>query len=335
MAEEGGDHHVAAWVASFECFARRPLGDLDGAAQAGLRALAYAHEARDLRLESMAEQALGLVDHARRDHEAALGRFLRSLAAARQVDDERAAGIALANRALTLIAIGDLDAAHEAYEAARASFVAAGDRYHVARILPLEVALARASGDLDAAEARYAGALEAVRDQDDLAGEVELLLEGARIAAVRRSRARAEARLAEAKLVARGLEDTFLAAELEDVSREVARAERGELTLRLDAEARAIELVGGAAGRAKIDLSRRAALRRIVLALADRHAHGRGGLAPEEVREAGWPGERMRPESASARVYMAIRRLRALGLEEAIVTTDDGYALSALVRIVP
>lgn len=333
LAEESGDRRVAAWVTSFECFVLRPLGDLDGAARAGLAALAYAHEERDLRMEAMAEQALGLVEHARGAHAAALERYLRALAAARQAGDERAAGIAFGNQALTLLAMGDHAGAKEAYDAARACFAAAGDRYHLARIAPLEVALARASGDLDAAEARFAGALEAVRDQDDLAGEAELLLEGARIAALRRARARAEARLAEAKLVARGLEDVFLAAELEDVTREVRRAERGELTLKLDAEARSVELTGGTAGRAKIDLSRRAALRRILLALAGQHARGRSGLALAEVREAGWPGERMRAESASARVYMAIRRLRALGLDEAIVTTDEGYALSSLVRV--
>ncbi|MBX3261097.1 MAG: AAA family ATPase [Labilithrix sp.] len=334
LATESGDRRVAAWVASFECFALRPTGDLDGATRAGLVALAYAHEERDLGLEAMAEQALGLVEHARGDHAAALERYLRSLAAARRAGDERSAGIALGNRALTLLSMGDHAGASEAYEAARACFAAAGDRYHLARIAPVDVALARGSGDLDAAESRFASALDAVRDHDDLAGEAELLLEGARIAALRRARARAEARLAEATLVARGLEDVFLAAEIDDVTRAVRRAERGELTLELDAEARAVELTGGAAGRAKIDLSRRPALRRILLALAERRARGERGLSSAEALEAGWPGERMRAESGSARVYMAVRRLRALGLDEVIVTTDAGYALSSLVHVV-
>jgi hypothetical protein len=125
-----------------------------------------------------------------------------------------------------------------------------------------------------------------------------------------------------------------LIAEIDSARREVERAERGELTLAIDGQARAIVLAGGSAGRTMIDLSRRASLRRILSALAERHARGEG-LTHAEVREAGWPGEKMGAESASARVYMAIRRLRALGLDEAIVTTADGYALGSLVRVVP
>jgi hypothetical protein len=44
--------------------------------------------------------------------------------------------------------------------------------------------------------------------------------------------------------------------------------------------------------------------------------------------ELGWPGERVRHESGMLRVYTAIRRLRALGLADALETRDDGYLLS-------
>ena len=43
--------------------------------------------------------------------------------------------------------------------------------------------------------------------------------------------------------------------------------------------------------------------------------------------EAGWPGERMRPESGAARVYMAVRRLREVGLEAILRTDEHGYSL--------
>jgi hypothetical protein len=50
-------------------------------------------------------------------------------------------------------------------------------------------------------------------------------------------------------------------------------------------------------------------------------------LSAAEVLAEGWPGERMFPESGAARVYMAVRRLRALGLEATLRTSDEGYML--------
>ena len=48
---------------------------------------------------------------------------------------------------------------------------------------------------------------------------------------------------------------------------------------------------------------------------------------------AGWPGERLRYDSGMLRVYTAIRRLRALGLERVLLTRDDGYQLDPEVRL--
>ena len=333
LAERCEDRRIAGWAASFECFVRRPLGELDAAERAGVAALSHAQALHDLRLEAMTEQALGLIAHARGHHAAAIDRYVRAAAAARRAGDDRTAGIAHANRAVTHLTLGDLAGAEEHLGRARTFFEAAGDRYHLVRIAPLAVALARTTSDLVAAEQTFTASLEAVREHGDLTCEAELLLEGARIALLRRARAHAEARIAEARIVARDVDDVFLAAELEDVNVQMARAGREELALRIDPSGRAFELTGGVAGRRVLDLSRRSALRKVLLALAERHARGLGGLATAEVLEAGWPGERMRAESASARVYMAIRRLRALGLEEVLLTTEDGYALSSLVRI--
>ena len=85
---------------------------------------------------------------------------------------------------------------------------------------------------------------------------------------------------------------------------------------------------------APVIIETRIPLRRLLLALGEMKRKDPGSvLSVTAAFEAGWPGERMRAESASARVYMAIRRLRALGLEEVLLTTEDGYALSSLVRI--
>jgi len=53
-----------------------------------------------------------------------------------------------------------------------------------------------------------------------------------------------------------------------------------------------------------------------------------------ELVDAGWPGEKMKHEAATLRVYTTIRRLRALGLAEALLTRDDGYLLDPETAIV-
>jgi hypothetical protein len=47
--------------------------------------------------------------------------------------------------------------------------------------------------------------------------------------------------------------------------------------------------------------------------------------SPEEVFAIGWPGQRCHPESAQARVYVAISSLRKLGLRDVIRRAHDGY----------
>lgn len=338
-ATEANDPAQAAWIAAHECFARRPLGELDAAVLAGERALGYARSSRELRLEAMAEQAIGLVALARHAHGVAHEHFVRGEAAAKRANDGRLGAICVGNRALALYAMGDLDRAREAHEASREAFAASHDRYHLARITRLDVALARVSGEHDRAEETFASGIELLRDQGDVAGEAELLLEGARVANARDSRAHAEARIAEARLLLRDVDDVFLDAELAALTLDVRRTERGDLTLRIDREARRVALVTRDERRVvrpdletTIDLSRRAALRRILVALVAHHATATS-LSTADALAAGWPGERMRAESGTARVYMAIRRLRALGLDAVLLTRDDGYALDPALRI--
>jgi predicted ATPase/tetratricopeptide (TPR) repeat protein len=85
----------------------------------------------------------------------------------------------------------------------------------------------------------------------------------------------------------------------------------------------------------KVELTRRGALRLILVALAN-HSHAAPGaaLTMEQVVAAGWPGERIRIEAAAQRVYTSIRTLRTLGLREHLVTRDDGYLLAPGLRVV-
>ncbi|HTJ80312.1 MAG TPA: hypothetical protein VL400_01280 [Polyangiaceae bacterium] len=78
----------------------------------------------------------------------------------------------------------------------------------------------------------------------------------------------------------------------------------------------------------RVDVQRRGAVRRILVALAERRVSAPSrSLGVDELFEIGWPGERIPYESQVRRVYTAIWTLRTLGLEEALRTRDDGYLL--------
>lgn len=78
-----------------------------------------------------------------------------------------------------------------------------------------------------------------------------------------------------------------------------------------------------------IDFTRRGALRMILVGLAELRRDQPGvGISLDDVLEMGWPGERVTPEAAASRVYTAIRTLRGFGLDDHLLTTDQGYLFS-------
>lgn len=82
------------------------------------------------------------------------------------------------------------------------------------------------------------------------------------------------------------------------------------------------------------DLRRRRSLRLILAELARRHQRDdTEGFGVFDAFDVGWPGEAVEPEVAAGRVYWAIRTLRGLGLEDYLVTVDDGYMLASSSRI--
>ena len=77
-----------------------------------------------------------------------------------------------------------------------------------------------------------------------------------------------------------------------------------------------------------VDLSRRGAMRRILIRLVRLRVETPGaGLDQERLQEVGWPQQMLHPESGRARVYTAVRSLRRLGLEGVLVTREEGYLL--------
>jgi predicted ATPase len=323
LATLAGDDALVGWLAAFLCFSLRAVGDVDEARAQGLAALAVARRREDPRLEAMSEQALGLVAVASGDVRAGILHQRRAAASAATGDAPRLEGIAEANLAAALISLGDFAIAERALARSRACLTAIGDRYHIASIAPCEAQVMRARGEHEAAERHLTAALAVIQEVDDLGGEIEARAELARLADARGDRELARRRLDEARALARRTDDRSRAAELESLEILLAEGHAAPAPLLVAADARSFTLAGRT-----VDLSRRGALRRVLAALL-RARHERPGEALDvhAVLLAGWPGERMHPDSGAARVYMAIRRLRSLGLESAIQTRDDGYLL--------
>lgn len=83
-----------------------------------------------------------------------------------------------------------------------------------------------------------------------------------------------------------------------------------------------------------VDLARRRALPRVLVYLARLRIDQPGHHATvEDVFAGGWPGERALPHAAAARVYMAIRALRNLGLKNAIATGPAGYRIDPAIAV--
>ncbi len=95
-------------------------------------------------------------------------------------------------------------------------------------------------------------------------------------------------------------------------------------TLVTDADSRSVRLPDGE----ELDLSRRGAIRHILTVLLEAHRAEPGRpVAVETLFERGWPGQHLAWDLALKRVYTGVWKLRQLGFEDLIVTTDDGYFL--------
>jgi predicted ATPase len=124
-------------------------------------------------------------------------------------------------------------------------------------------------------------------------------------------------------------DDTRLARRLL-VARARAGAAQPFARVRVAPDGSRLELGGSEA----IDLSRRAPLRRLLVALARQRLDSPGEpLGPEDLVEAGWPGENIRHEAAVNRLHVALTSLRQLGLRELLLTGQRGYFLDPAVSL--
>lgn len=324
-AHSPGDVARLGWAHAYQCYSLRPLGALSEARRHGEAAIALARELRDLALTTIAEQSLGQVCVAEDDLDGALRHQRRAVSAARLSGAPRLRGIAFGNLGATWLAKGAFDDAAACLRQGRDAFLEANDRFHLARLGVDEARLALAMGRSES-EARLQEVLDAVTVAGALDGA--LLLREASVASARRVGALdlARERLDDLETLAALADDVGWPARLERLRASVSGA-GPRRQLRLSRDGRTVRL-----DSLSLDFARRGPLRRVLLALVEAHRAGRS-LTASEVQEAGWPGERLLPHSATARVYMAIRRLRALGLEPVLRTTDAGYHLTREVEV--
>ncbi|WP_437333351.1 ATP-binding protein [Sorangium sp. So ce394] len=271
------------------------------------RAAAILGEVGDLRLLAITLGNLGALHHEEGRLADARACHGRAVALLREVGDRRSEAIALCRLGAALASVGEVDEARRALDPAERLLAQLGDEP--------DVELARvASGFVDLARAQAA---RRAGQGDEAAAHVGAARR--RIARAREGSPSSASRSDDVRLLLRILERSLAA--LGDVAEARAGAER---ELLLTEGARFVRPPGSGWH----DLRERHAARRLLLALAEqqRCAPGRG-LSLAALKEAGWPGERILPEAAANRIYVAMNQLRKLGMKPWLRRDAEGYSL--------
>ncbi len=326
-ASAAGLEEHTAWLATGASFSARAMGELERARQRAREALAWATANRHPQLIGFAETMLCFTEVGAGNYEQAWAHGRRAVAAASTARAPRLLGICWANFAWAAQGKGELAEALDAIRSAEAAWAEAGDRLHLAAMGPQLAELLYRTGQHAEAKARLAAAIPVLRGRDHLEGQTEACLVGAVLASDRREARRL---LDEAESLAARTDDVLLQRRVQLALEGAEPAVGPPPRLELGPEARTLKLPSGDV----LDLARRGPLRRVLLALARQHRDAPGTvLSADTLLSAGWPGERMLYESGLARVYMAVRRLRELGLESVLVTRDGGYCLDPATKL--
>jgi len=256
--------------------------------------------------------------------------FAKAHALAEHSGHARSRADAIAGLGMVALLQGDASAAREKLTDALAIHV-------VARDAPREAAVKGMMMLLPESRTSDADVAALVKDVESLRGAGQRWREAlalGRLALVARERGdddAAKSRLAEARAAASLAE--MAASPIALAMVDTSSSSRGSAAAGSAAPANAITV--GAEGRSLLlpngtrhELARHGPVRRVLLALAIARRERPGvAMSTLDVVEAGWPGEKMRHEAATLRVYTTVRRLRALGLGDVLLTRDDGYLL--------
>jgi predicted ATPase len=306
--DEMGDARFGAQTRAVLALIDQERGQLDRAHDALERVLEVQCSLGNRWIETFARLALADLSLEADRPEDACGGYLEVLGAARPLDE----------RIMTAWALGGLGAATAELgrpDDAAAHLDAAAEQARRLSDPALDRGIELRRGHVDLARARAAA------DAGDDAAAAELI-----DAARRRLGAPAAegARHVERRLFARAPRRVLERA----VELEARRLEHG---LRVDAEGRWFA-VGRSEGVSLATRSRpRLVMKRLV---EERRARPGVGVSLQDLFEAGWPGERARPDSVANRVYVTLTRLRGLGLGELLKCEGDGFLLDPSVPLV-
>lgn len=322
----------------------------DEAAKHYERAIALAGAAGDLRTNGIFSGNLGLLEQERGAAAEARRRYEAAVAILEEVGDPRLYGITLGNLGMMHHEEGRLGEARACHERAMALLRDAGDRRSEAQAAARLGAALASLDRLDEARAAFArGERLLVHQGDPLAIELVAAARGFLDLALARS-ARVAGRVDEAaayttevqRHIARAREgDPSIADRSDDVRLCVRILERGlsavggapdasSSELLLAPEARWLRPPGGTWQ----DLRERHAVRRMLLLLVERRRDTPGrGVSLSEMQDAGWPGERILPQAASNRIYVAMNQLRKLGLKDWLRRSGEGYYLDPALTV--
>jgi predicted ATPase/Tfp pilus assembly protein PilF len=293
-------------------------GGLAEAAASYARALEILERSGDRRLVAIARTNLGSLHHERGDLDEAIAAHRAAIESLRFLGDVRSEALCLARLGAALACGGEVSEAERTLARARSLIDETADvvSHGAVRVFDAFIALARA--DL----ARAAG--------DD--------------AAVQHHLATVRERVASAHERDGGDVVPSLAERSDDVRLALRLLAAGSARLLVDpgegrGDAQALLVTDEARwfrppGSELQDLRRHALLRRILLAVLEqrRVAPGRG-LSVDALVRAAWPGERIKPDAAANRVYVAVAKLRRRGLGTYLLRNDEGYLLDASVPV--
>jgi predicted ATPase len=301
------------------------IGRFEEAARLYREALDRLREVADARLEGIfwtnfgvLEQEEGRASRARKHYERA--RVLLS-----QTADSRFEAIALGNLGLLEHEAGDHATAKERHEQALALLLEVGDTRSEAWCRASLGAVLAELGDLTGSEAQLDEAERLVVGRDPL-GLALVRLHRCFLEVAAQDTEAAFARIEEAQ--ARRDDEPSLA-EVNDDARMLLRMLAKSMTrgpgprLEVGEDAKWFRPPGGA----KQSLEKYAAARHILERLTVARLSGGEALSADELFAAGWPGVKIAPRSANNRLYVALAKLRKMGLKVLLLRTEQGYEL--------
>jgi hypothetical protein len=269
-----------------------------------------------------------MIELARRRPRASIEAFTGAVDASRSACADRTLAISLANRGEAFLAMNEPQEATTCFGKSLGMFVTLGDPVHAAMVRSHLLLVAAARNRPPSTATVLAAVITHERLGDHKSAARMLLFLAARSRASERLRATDWLARAWASLAR--VDDSELEARARELTeRFEPQAGATATTLEVDEQCTTARF-----GTCEIDLRARRALPHVLAALVTARLERPGArLDVPAVFLAGWPGEKAAVHAAAARVYMAIRALRAAGLGPAITTTAAGYRIEPEVRV--